>query len=31
MLDMKKFVETIGLRGRGFRVNADALHTCRFP
>ncbi len=25
MLDMKKFVETIGLRGRGFRVNADAL------
>jgi predicted double-glycine peptidase len=31
MLDMKKFVETIGLRGRGFRVNTDALHHLRIP
>lgn len=31
MLDMKKFVETIGLRGRGFRVNADALQHLQIP
>ncbi|WP_233863854.1 C39 family peptidase [Paraburkholderia adhaesiva] len=31
MLDMKKFVETIGLRGRGFRVNIDALHHLQIP
>ncbi|MFT4069941.1 C39 family peptidase [Paraburkholderia sp.] len=31
MLDMKKFVETIGLRGRGFRVNVDALHHLQIP
>ncbi|MFL9960365.1 C39 family peptidase [Paraburkholderia sediminicola] len=31
MLDMKKFVETIGLRGRGFRVNTDALHHLQIP
>ncbi|TKC83928.1 peptidase C39 [Trinickia terrae] len=31
MLDMKKFVETIGLRGRGFRVNADALYHLQIP
>ncbi|HZZ11226.1 MAG TPA: C39 family peptidase [Paraburkholderia sp.] len=31
MLDMKKFVETIGLRGRGFRVNADALEHLQIP
>ncbi|RKP52009.1 C39 family peptidase [Trinickia fusca] len=31
MLDMKKFVETIGLHGRGFRVNADALYHLRIP
>lgn len=31
MLDMKKFVETIGLRGRGFRVNPDALYHLQIP
>ncbi|HEY3599798.1 MAG TPA: C39 family peptidase [Paraburkholderia sp.] len=31
MLDMKKFVETIGLRGRGFRVNTDALYNLQIP
>ncbi|MGV2289005.1 C39 family peptidase [Trinickia sp. YCB016] len=31
MLDMKKFVETIGLRGRGFRVNSDALYHLQIP
>ncbi|MCX4160759.1 MULTISPECIES: C39 family peptidase [Paraburkholderia] len=31
MLDMKKFVDTIGLRGRGFRVNVDALYHLQIP
>ncbi|MBB5470698.1 hypothetical protein HDG32_006850 [Paraburkholderia sp. CI2] len=31
MLDMKHFVETIGLRGRGFRVNVEALHHLQIP
>ncbi|HZZ03715.1 C39 family peptidase [Paraburkholderia sp.] len=31
MLDMKKFVETIGMRGRGFRVNVDALEHLQIP
>lgn len=31
MLDMKKFVETIGLRGRGFRVNVEALYHLQIP
>ncbi|MEQ5839304.1 peptidase C39 [Paraburkholderia acidicola] len=31
MLDMKKFVETIGLRGRGFRVSVDALYHLQIP
>ncbi|MFM0729162.1 C39 family peptidase [Paraburkholderia sediminicola] len=31
MLDMKKFVETVGLRGRGFRVSADALEHLQIP
>ena len=31
MLDMKKFVETIGLRGRGFRVNPEALYHLQIP
>jgi predicted double-glycine peptidase len=31
MLDMKKFVETIGLRGEGFRVNVNALYHLRIP
>ena len=31
MLDMKKFVETIGLHGRGFRVNTQALYHLQIP
>ncbi len=31
MLDMKKFVETIGLHARGFRVNIDALYHLQIP
>jgi predicted double-glycine peptidase len=31
MLDMKNFVETIGLRGRGFRVTVDALYHLQIP
>ncbi|MDE1183637.1 C39 family peptidase [Paraburkholderia sp.] len=31
MLDMKKFVETIGLRGRGFRVTTEALYHLQIP
>ncbi|MCI0150820.1 C39 family peptidase [Paraburkholderia sediminicola] len=31
MLDMKKFVETIGLRGRGFRVTVEALYHLQIP
>jgi predicted double-glycine peptidase len=31
MLDMKKFVETIGLRGRGFRVTSEALYHLQIP
>jgi uncharacterized protein len=31
MLDMKKFVETLGLRGRGFRVAPDALYHLQIP
>jgi predicted double-glycine peptidase len=31
MLDMKQFVESIGLRGRGFRVAADALYHLQIP
>ncbi|WCM18894.1 C39 family peptidase [Paraburkholderia bryophila] len=31
MLDMKKFVETIGMRGRGFRVTVDALQHLQIP
>jgi len=31
MLDMKKSVETIGLRGRGFRVAPDALYHLQIP
>ncbi|AHI64291.1 peptidase C39 family protein [Burkholderia thailandensis H0587] len=31
MLDMKKFVETLGLRGRGFRVGIEALYRLRIP
>lgn len=31
MLDMKRFVETLGLRGRGFRVGIEALHHLQIP
>ncbi|KVU84676.1 peptidase C39 [Burkholderia ubonensis] len=31
MLDMKKFVEALGLRGRGFRVGIDALYHLQIP
>ncbi|WP_408499774.1 C39 family peptidase [Paraburkholderia sediminicola] len=31
MLDMKKFVETIGLRGSGFRVTSEALYHLQIP
>jgi hypothetical protein len=31
MLDMKKFVETIGLRAQGFRINTDALYHLKIP
>jgi uncharacterized protein len=31
MLDMKKFVETLGLRGRGFRVGIEALYHLQIP
>ncbi|WP_431821802.1 C39 family peptidase [Burkholderia sp. F1] len=31
MLDMKKFVETLGLHGRGFRVGIDALYHLQIP
>lgn len=31
MLDMKKFVETLGFRGRGFRVGVDALYALQIP
>lgn len=31
MLDMKNFVETIGLRGRGYRVTMAALYELRIP
>ncbi|WP_186114682.1 C39 family peptidase [Burkholderia gladioli] len=31
MLDMKKFVETLGLRGRGFRVGSEALYQLQIP
>ncbi|WP_224788683.1 C39 family peptidase [Pandoraea terrae] len=31
MLDMKKFVETLGFRGRGYRVDMAALHQLRVP
>ncbi len=31
MLDMKQFVETIGLRGRGFKVEPNALYRLKIP
>ena len=31
MLDMKKYVSTIGLHGRGFRINVSALYHLRIP
>ncbi|WP_249277507.1 MULTISPECIES: C39 family peptidase [unclassified Pandoraea] len=31
MLDMKKFVETLGLEGRGFKVDINALYDLKIP
>ncbi|RDZ26585.1 C39 family peptidase [Lysobacter silvisoli] len=31
MLDMKRYVESIGMRGHGFRVDADALYRLQMP
>lgn len=31
MLDMKDYLERAGLRGRGYRIGADALQTIRIP
>ena len=31
MLDMKRYVESIGLKGHGFRIEADALYRLRMP
>ena len=31
MLDMKKYVETLGMRARGYKVAPDTLHSIRIP
>jgi len=31
MLDMKRYVESLGMRARGYRVAADTLHSVRIP
>lgn len=31
MLDMKRYVEGIGMRGHGFRIDADALYRLQMP
>ncbi|WP_449432928.1 C39 family peptidase [Pseudomonas putida] len=31
MLDMKRYVESLGMRARGYRVAADTLHNIRIP
>lgn len=31
MLDMKRYVETIGMRGHGFKVEPDALYRLQMP
>lgn len=31
MLDMKRYVESIGMRGHGFRIKADALYRLQMP
>lgn len=31
MLDMKRYVESLGMRARGYRVAADTLHSIRIP
>ncbi|MBI4753949.1 MAG: C39 family peptidase [Betaproteobacteria bacterium] len=31
MLDMKRYAETLGLRGRGFVIQTDAIHDIRVP
>lgn len=31
MLDMKRYLESIGMRARGYRINADTLLTVKIP
>jgi predicted double-glycine peptidase len=31
MLDMKRYVESIGMRGHGFRIDVDALYRLQMP
>jgi uncharacterized protein len=31
MLDMKRFVESVGLRGHGFKIDANALYRLKIP
>ncbi|MFD0739706.1 C39 family peptidase [Lysobacter koreensis] len=31
MLDMKRYVESLGLKGHGFRIDADALYRLKMP
>ncbi|KHL72134.1 peptidase C39, partial [Pseudomonas putida] len=31
MLDMKRYVESLGMRARGYRVAPDTLHSIRIP
>jgi len=31
MLDMKRYVEGLGLRGHGFRIDAEALYRLQMP
>ncbi len=31
MLDMKRYVESLGMRARGYRVAPDTLHSVRIP
>jgi len=31
MLDMKRYVESLGMRARGYRVAAETLHSIRIP
>ncbi|MGH8381896.1 C39 family peptidase [Pseudomonas sp.] len=31
MLDMKRYIESLGMRARGYRVQPDTLHSVRIP